>query len=142
MSDSAEKDKRELIDGSPKSVSILFSVGENAGLPHRIETVGRYKCSGVDYIRKDISDKRIAELDADLAEEKSSFDVRWKADMRAIKRWQGATGKTLTWPDHADLCVWLMDELGAARNDALNEAAASVFHPEVASSIRALKLKP
>jgi hypothetical protein len=39
------------------------------------------------------------------------FDVRWKADMRAIKRWQAATGKTLIWLDHADLCVWLLEQL-------------------------------
>lgn len=39
-----------------------------------------------------------------------SFDVRWRADMRAIKRWQQANpGNDLVWPDHADLCVWLMD---------------------------------
>lgn len=43
----------------------------------------------------------------------ASADIRWKADMRAIKKWQEATGKTLVWPDHADLCVWLMEQLDA-----------------------------
>lgn len=38
-----------------------------------------------------------------------TFDFRWKADRRAIKRWQDATGKKLTWPDHADLVVWLLE---------------------------------
>lgn len=47
---------------------------------------------------------RVRELD-DL------FDRRWQADMRAIKRWQGAgPGRELTWPDHADLVVWLLEE--------------------------------
>lgn len=42
------------------------------------------------------------------------FDLRWKADMRAIKRWQAAhPGNDLVWPDHADLCVWLMEQLEA-----------------------------
>ena len=41
----------------------------------------------------------------------TSADLRWKADMRAIKKWQKATGKTLVWPDHADLCIWLMEQL-------------------------------
>src|ERR1035437_7587040 len=32
----------------------------------------------------------------------ATFDLRWKADMRAIKRWQAAhPGKELVWPDHA-----------------------------------------
>ncbi len=40
----------------------------------------------------------------------ASFELRWKADMRAIERWQKATGRTHVWPDHADLCVWLMEQ--------------------------------
>lgn len=47
----------------------------------------------------------------EIAEQDASFDLRWKADMRAIKRWQETTGEELTWPDHADLCVWLMEQL-------------------------------
>lgn len=43
------------------------------------------------------------------------FDLRWKADQRAIKRWQAAgPGRDLTWPDHADLVVWLLERLEAA----------------------------
>jgi hypothetical protein len=42
----------------------------------------------------------------------ASFNLRWKADMRAIKAWQKATGRgELVWPDHADLCVWLLNRL-------------------------------
>lgn len=41
----------------------------------------------------------------------ASFNVRWEADMRAIKRWQEATGRKLVWPDHADLVVWLLEQL-------------------------------
>jgi hypothetical protein len=40
----------------------------------------------------------------------ASFDLRWKADMRAIKLWQKAhPGKELTWPDQTDLVVWLLE---------------------------------
>lgn len=46
-----------------------------------------------------------------------SFDMRWKADMRAIKRWQDAGGDKNTWPDHADLCVWLLDEMDKLAHD-------------------------
>lgn len=39
-----------------------------------------------------------------------TFDLRWNADRRAIKRWQEANpGREHVWPDHADLVVWLMD---------------------------------
>ena len=41
-----------------------------------------------------------------------TFDLRWKADMRAIKRWQAAhPGNDLVWPDHADMVVWLLGEV-------------------------------
>jgi hypothetical protein len=40
-----------------------------------------------------------------------TFDLRWKADMRAIKIWQKKTGRKLVWPDHADLVVWLLEQL-------------------------------
>ena len=64
---------------------------------------------------------READKDADLneselAEMKQSFDLRWKADMRAIDHWRREhPDDDLTWPDHADLCVWLMGELAALR---------------------------
>ena len=42
------------------------------------------------------------------------FDLRWQADMRAIRRWQAAApGREQTWPDHADLVVWLLEQLDA-----------------------------
>lgn len=51
----------------------------------------------------------------DLHEYWCSEKMRWNADMRAIKRWQDATGERLTWPDHADLVVWLLEQLDAAQ---------------------------
>lgn len=51
--------------------------------------------------------ERIEELEA-------TFELRWKADMRAIKRWQEANpGNDLTWPDHADMVVWMLDQMDA-----------------------------
>ena len=45
----------------------------------------------------------------------STFNLRWDADMRAIKRWQAAhPGNDLTWPDRADMVVWLLDQSDAA----------------------------
>jgi len=44
------------------------------------------------------------------------FDLRWKADQRAIKRWRemGPPDRTLRQPDHADMVVWLLEQLDAA----------------------------
>lgn len=52
----------------------------------------------------------------ELADYDVSFELRWNADMRAIKRWRAAhPGRELTWPDHADLCVWLLDQWDGLR---------------------------
>lgn len=60
--------------------------------------------------------KAFREMEAELQNKERSFDLRWRADMRAIKRWQAAgPGRELTWPDHADLCVWLLGELDQAQ---------------------------
>lgn len=54
----------------------------------------------------------VERLKEELAQRAASFDLRWKADMRAIKRWKEAgPDRDLTWPDHADLCVWLLEEI-------------------------------
>lgn len=66
---------------------------------------------------------RAVEAEAEAKELQRTFDLRWKADMRGIKRWQEATGRTLTWPDHADAVVFLLEKLDAAET-ALTEAAA------------------
>ncbi len=60
--------------------------------------------------------RQLAEAATERDELQASADLRWKADMRAIHRWQSATGKDLVWPDHADLCVWLMGQLAEARS--------------------------
>jgi len=66
--------------------------------------------------------KQVAELEAalaaanaEIAERDASFDLRWSADMEAIKQWQEATGRKLVWPGHGDLCVWLMAQLAEAK---------------------------
>lgn len=53
----------------------------------------------------------VEDMRREIEEMKATFDLRWKADMRAIKRWQKETGRKMVWPDHADLCVWLLEKL-------------------------------
>lgn len=60
-----------------------------------------------------------------MDEMEQTFDLRWKADMRAIARWREANpGNELVMPDHADLVVWLMNEVTVltAERDRLREA--------------------
>jgi hypothetical protein len=48
------------------------------------------------------------------AELQAVFDLQWRADQRAIKRWRAAhPDKENVWPDRADMVVWLMDQLEA-----------------------------
>lgn len=54
-----------------------------------------------------------ARLQSAEAEHDEAFKIRWDADMRAIRRWQAEDhpARELTWPDHADLVVWLLSEI-------------------------------
>lgn len=54
-------------------------------------------------------------LARDVEDYQRSFDLRWKADMRAIELWRAESPveRDLVWPDHADLVVWLMGRLEA-----------------------------
>lgn len=62
-----------------------------------------------------------------------TFDLRWDADMRAVRRWQAeATGRALTWPDRADMVVWLLEKLDAA--EARAATAYRVCTPFVAAA--------
>ncbi len=76
---------------------------------------------------------RIAELEAENRDQESGFGLRWKADMRAIKRWQEATGRTQVWPDHAYLCVWLMESIAGleAENEDLKGANLPLYSDRI-----------
>lgn len=60
----------------------------------------------------------------ELHDLEASLDMRWKADMRAIKMWQKKTGRTLTWPDHADMVVFLLEQLDQLRPKAKHKEKA------------------
>ncbi len=53
-----------------------------------------------------------------------TFDLRYKADVRAIEMWRKETGKELTIPDQADMCVFLLKELDK-RSENINEFVAA-----------------
>ena len=56
------------------------------------------------------------------------FDLRWAADMRAIKAWQIAhPDQPKTWPDHADLGTWCLSRIEKLEA-ALHEWDALIHH--------------
>lgn len=65
----------------------------------------------------DAAQRELSAANAKLAEEEQLFHLRWNADIRAIKRWHEAGNPELLWPDHADLCVWLLEQLESANNE-------------------------
>jgi hypothetical protein len=51
----------------------------------------------------------LAAAKQEAAELQQVFDVRWEADMRALRRWREAhPGNDLVLPDRANLVVWLL----------------------------------
>lgn len=58
----------------------------------------------------ELSGQEIDLLCETIEDHEQHFDLCWKADMRAIKRWQAETGRDLTWPDHVELVIWLGQE--------------------------------
>lgn len=68
----------------------------------------------VDFLREAELRLRALEAEAEREDLLASFDLRWKADARAIERWRaGHPERELRQPDHADLVVWLMEQLEA-----------------------------
>jgi hypothetical protein len=56
-------------------------------------------------------EQEVTRLKEELKDLQATFDLRWDADMRAIKRWQEAhPGNDLVWPDHVDLVMWLAEQ--------------------------------
>jgi hypothetical protein len=56
--------------------------------------------------------RAILKLWEHVRELEAGFDLRWNADMRAVRRWrEGNPGNELVLPDHADLVVWLLEQL-------------------------------
>jgi hypothetical protein len=81
---------------------------------------------------------RLSTLLAEARELRAGFELRWKADLRAVERWRAAgPGRELTMPDHADLCVWLLEKLAEAEAGAdLKE----IDHQNIGSDLAAEKL--
>ena len=64
--------------------------------------------------RAERAERELAEARAALVEHEQLFELRWAADVRAIKAWRIATGREMVSPDHVDLCVFLMAALDTA----------------------------
>ena len=85
---------------------------------------------------------KVAALEAELSERDRSFDLRWNADMRAIERWRAErpAERELTMPDHADLCVWLLEKLSTVESK-LDAILAAIRHCAGESSFDSFNFK-
>lgn len=88
----------------------------------------------------------MAGLNRELIDLRALFDLRWKADQRAVKRWKAAhPERQLVWPDHADMVVWLIEQAdeNAARIAIVRAAAQAahdaVWHPSLPESWRLIE---
>jgi hypothetical protein len=54
----------------------------------------------------------LAKARKEILDFEASFELRWEADMRAIKMWRNEDPepRELIWPNHTDLCVGLLEE--------------------------------
>lgn len=115
-------------------------VAAQAGAEHMLEGFGPRKRRPIDALLERVNAAILGEINAadelkdqaaeitrltdELAEMQAIFDSRWNADMRAILLWQQETNRTQTWPDHADLVVWLLGQLESAKQ--INVAATEI----------------
>ena len=61
--------------------------------------------------RKAHDEARVKEALEERDDLEALFDLQWKADQRAVKRWREAhPGNELVLPDRADMVVWLMEQ--------------------------------
>ena len=44
---------------------------------------------------------------------RATFDVRWKAQLRAVDLWEKESRQKLMWPKQEDLCLWLLKKMEA-----------------------------
>jgi hypothetical protein len=59
---------------------------------------------------------QLDQMTAERDELEQLFDMTWRADMRAVKRWREAhPGNDLVLPDRADMVVWLMEQYDEMR---------------------------
>lgn len=58
-------------------------------------------------------------LQEEVIELRRGFELRWRASIRAMERWRAEdpVNRELIMPDHADLCVWLLEQLEAKDGD-------------------------
>lgn len=72
------------------------------------------RCMDAAHIELRDLEERLRKSEADNEDLNATFELRHKADMRAIARWREShPDKPLTMPDHADLVIWLEDRLQA-----------------------------
>ena len=103
---------REIVESHLKKIQDTLEYMTGRCDKYKRATRGR---SGAD-LATDALDA-LAKVTEALTEHEALFNRRSRADDRAIKLWQERTGEDLTFPDHADLVVFLLEKHERLRTD-------------------------
>jgi len=128
-------DERGLIDADGLIIDVAFEKRRIAACINA--------CAGID---TETLEKHgvggMAALEAEARSLNDLFDLRHKADARAIKQWQEVTGRTMEMPDQVDLCVFLMMALDIANveNAKLLEALTAIVNGDDMPSLNSFAL--
>lgn len=91
----------------------------HCGTGSKIHPVDAKACADYETGRVAELEKALQLREEEIAELHFVFDLRWKADMRAIERWRKeAPGRELKSPNHADMVVWLLTLLDETESEA------------------------
>ncbi len=72
---------------------------------------------GENWVEVRFQRQRAEKAEAEVKELQATFDLINKAHMRAIAVWNKShPDNGYVWPDHKDLCVWLMEQLDKKEN--------------------------
>lgn len=102
---------RKLTDRMPKDIREGFIHRQEANIDALVRQAYLEGFMRGGDSRKAYDETRVQEAIDERDDLQRLFDQEWKADQRAIKRWQAAhPGNDLVWPDRANMVVWLMEE--------------------------------
>lgn len=101
--------------------------------PTRAQICDEYIAAGKPKPERNWLYSRLVEARMKNAEHDFTFDLRWKADMRAVKMWREAhPGNELVIPDHADMVTWMLEQQSAidAETKGLRRILDEIVNPE------------
>ncbi len=112
LSDERLREVAEFDNGDWIATDMLLSIAEAASMARELITI-RSRVVELDAAASNAIGEMLT-VRSELTDHQASFDLLWKANMRALARWRAANpGNDLVMPDHADMVVWLLNQFAA-----------------------------